>query len=309
MKKYPLWVLLMGILSLLFGCGSESNYYKKGGKWYYDGVPVNRETEPVAFEPLGDYFARDAQVGYYRGIPIYDGDKPSDGPSFEALNRFYAKDKGMVYYCDTERDSKEYWTIKRSKIRKIRDADPASFRLLGDGYTARDRLHLFREDQVMPVRDITSYELLENNFARDKVVGYYHWKEIPGSDGASFAALDSHYAKDKSRIYFVDELGTAGAIKGARNEVFKVLDDDGYATDGARAYYRGAVITAQDAGTLQALPGMGYAKTAHQVFRHGKLIPDADAASFALVEKFNGKFDATDKSGAFSAGERVKVAP
>jgi hypothetical protein len=32
MKKYSLWALLVGILSLLFGCGSESNYYKKGGK-------------------------------------------------------------------------------------------------------------------------------------------------------------------------------------------------------------------------------------------------------------------------------------
>jgi hypothetical protein len=54
---------------------------------------------------------------------------------------------------------------------------------------------------------------------------------------------------------------------------------------------------------------MGYAKTAHQVFYQGKLMPDADAATFALPEKFNGIFDATDKSGRFSAGERVKAGP
>jgi hypothetical protein len=167
---------------------------------HYEGSPINRETEPVNFQPLGKYFARDDQVGYYRGIPVYDGDKPSDGPSFEALNTFYAKDKGMVYYCDTERDSKEYWTIKRSKITKVRDADPASFRLLADGYTARDKLHLFRQDKVVPVRDIDSYELLEHSFARDKVSGYYRWTEIPGSDGPSFEALDGRYARDKSKF-------------------------------------------------------------------------------------------------------------
>lgn len=308
MKKFPPLVLLMGILSLLFGCGSESNYYKKGGKWYYDGVLVNRETEPVNFQPLGSYFARDEHLGYYRGMAIYDGNTPSDGPSFAALNSFYAKDKGMVYYCDTERDSKEYWSIKRNRIRKIRDADPASFRLLSDGYTARDRLHLFREDQVVPVRDIDSYEVLEAGFARDKVRGYYSWKEIQGSDGASFVVLDSRYARDKSRIYYVAELGKAAVLSGVRYESFKVLED-GYATDGAKAYYRGTVITTREAGTLQALSAMEYAKTTQEVFHYGKLMPDADAATFALVEKFNGKFDATDKSGPFSAGERVKVSP
>lgn len=308
MKNFPLWALMMGLVSLLFGCGNESNYYKKGGKWHYDRLPINREAEPVNFQPLGDYFARDERAGYYRGMPIYDGDKPSDGPSFEALNRFYARDKGMVYYCDTERDSKEYWTIKRSKIRMIRNADPASFRLLGDGYTARDRLHLFREDQVVPVRDIDSYELLEHGFARDKVSGYYLWAEVADSDGASFVPLDSHYARDKSRIYYASGFKIGGAIKGVRHESFKVLDD-GYAMDGARVYYRGTVIATKSAETLETLPAMGYAKTAQQVFHHGELMPDADAASFALVEKFNGSFDATDKSGRFSAGERVKATP
>jgi hypothetical protein len=308
MKNFPPWVLMMGIFSLLFGCGSESNYHKKGGKWHYEGTPINREAEPVNFQPLGNYFAKDDQVGYYRGAPIHDGEKPSDGPSFEALNRFYAKDRGMVYYCDTERDSKEYWTIKRSKVRMIRNAEPASFRLLGDGYTARDRLHLFREDQVVPVRDIDSYELLEHGFARDKVIGYYLWAEVAGSDGASFVSLDSHYAGDKARIYYVSGFKIGGAIKGVRHESFKALEG-GYATDGARAYYRGAVITTKDADTLEAMRVMGYARTAQQVFHDGKLMPDADAASFALAEKFNGEFDATDKSGRFSAGERVKAGP
>jgi hypothetical protein len=295
----------MAILSLLFGCSSESNYQKKGGKWHYEGTPINRETEPVDFKPLGGYFAKDDRVGYYRGVPIYDGNDASDGPSFEAVNKHYAKDISRVYYCDTERDGREYWSIKRNKIKRLGNADPASFRLLGDGSIARDKRHLFHKDQVVPVRDIDSYQILEYGFAKDKVRGYYSLAEVAGSDGSSFEALGSHYAKDRSKIYYVDGVHIGGAIKGVRLESFTAVGD-GYATDGRKAYYRGAVIATEDASTLQTLSGMGYAKTLRQVFHNGKLIRDADAPSFSLVEKFDDKFDATDKSGQFRYGERVK---
>ena len=127
--------------------------------------------------------------------------------------------------------------------------------------------------------------------------------EIAGSDGATFVALNLHYAKDKSRVYHA-RLTETGVIKNARVESFKVLGD-GYATDGLQAYHGGAVISSDDAASLEYL-SMGYAKTARQVFYQGKPIPDADAPSFTRVEKFNDAYDATDKSGAFSAGVRVQ---
>ena len=298
----------MGILSFLFGCSGESNYHKKAGKWHYDGAPVDSVDEPVNLKVIDKYFAKDDKSGFYRGSRIYHDNDASDAATFEALNTWYAKDKFRVYYCDTARDSKEYWSIKRNVILTITEADAATFRLFSDGYTARDKKHLFQENKIVPVRDLESYEILEHAFTKDKLRAYYRTTEIPGSDGLSFAVLDAHYAKDKSKIYFVSGFYIGGSIKGVRYESFKALGD-GYATDGSNAYYAGAVLTKRDGGALQYLQAMGYAKTRQQVFHHGEVMPDADAASFATTEKFNAAFDATDKLGHFSAGKRVAVAP
>jgi hypothetical protein len=295
-----------GMVFLLFSWGSKSGYYRETGKWHYDGVPISREKEPLNFQPLAGPFARDEQLGYYRGMAIYDGDEPSDGPSFSVLNTYFAKDKKMVYYCDTERDSKEYWSIRRNKVKSLKAADPETFRLMSDGYTARDKQHLFRRDQIMPVRDLESFVMLEHEFQRDRVRGYYRLAEIAGSDGPSFEALDGHYARDKGRIYFVDGFDVGGVVKTSHRDAFRVLAD-GYATDGQKAYYRGAVIATRDAESLQELSGLGYAKTRSQVFHNGRWMRDADAETFARIPKFDPRYDATDKSGAFSSGKRVQL--
>ncbi|MFZ6659004.1 DKNYY domain-containing protein [Undibacterium sp. TJN19] len=297
----------MGLFSFLFGCGNESAYYKKNGKWHYDGVAMGHQADIVQLTPIDDYFAKDAGIAYYRGTPIYDGDRASDSASFEALSKYYAKDKASVFFCDTARDSKEYWSIKRIVIRTIKEADPASFRMMSDGYLARDKSHLFRQDKIVAVQDIDSFILLDNFFARDKLRGYYRETEIAGSDGPSFTVLDAHYAKDQSHIYYVDGFRIGGTLKGVKYEAFKVMEE-GYANDGAKAYYHGTVISKEDAASLQYL-AMGYAKTSAQVFYYGKLLKGADAASFAMVQQFNGNVDATDKAGLFSTGQRVKTAP
>lgn len=196
---------------------------KRVGRWHYEGVPIYREDDSSNFLPLDDYFAKDDRVAYYRGIPIYRGEDPSDSASFEVLNTWYAKDKFRVYYCDTYRDSKEYWSIKRIRIQVVKDADPASFRLLSDGYAARDKLHLFDDGKIVPVRDIDSYELLEDGFAKDSKRGYYNRAEIEGSNGESFKVLDAHYAKDKAKIYFVEGFYIGGDLKHVVLESFKVL--------------------------------------------------------------------------------------
>jgi hypothetical protein len=179
--------------------------------------------------------------------------------------------------------------------------------MMSDGYLARDKAHLFRQDKIVPVQDIDSFTLLDNFFARDKLRGYYRETEIAGSDGPSFSVLDAYYAKDKSHIYYVDGLSIGGPVKDAKYDTFKVMEE-GYATDDAKAYYRGVAISKENVASLQYL-AMGYAKTSAQVFYYGNLLKGADAASFAMVQRFNGNFDATDKNGQFSAGQRVQASP
>ena len=297
----------MGIISFLFGCGNESAYYKKNGKWHYDGTVMDSQNELVNFTPIDDYFAKDARYAYYRGMPIFNGNDASDSASFQVLSKYYAKDKSMVFFCDTERDSKEYWSIKRTVVKKIRAADPASFRMMSDGYLARDKSHLFRQDKIVPVQDIDSFVLLEHFFAKDKLRGYYRETEIAGSDGLTFTALDAHYAKDRTKIYYVDGFNIGGSLRNVSYETFKVIEE-GYALDSNKAYYHGDVISKDDVISLQYL-AMGYAKTSRQVFYYGKLLKGADAPSFSMVERFNGNFDAADKTGQYSAGERIKASP
>jgi hypothetical protein len=304
MKRPRSWALLMGILSLLLGC-SESSYYKKGGKWHYDGVPVDRHEEPVDFKVLDRYFAKDRRTAFYQGQRIGFGPQPSDPATFEVLNSWYAKDKFRVYYCDTERDSREYWSVKHIRIKVVEAADPATFRMMSDGYTPRDRSHVFEQVSVIPIRDIDSYELLAHAFSKDKVSAYLAGRELLGSDGATFSVLDPHYARDKATVY---SAARRGGVRGVRLASFKALGR-GYASDGNRAYFQGAVITQRDAHTLITLENTGYAKTIAQVFYEGTLLPDADAATFVAPEKVEAQFDASDRLGRWRVGERVGQVP
>jgi hypothetical protein len=85
------------------------------------------------------------------------------------LNTWYAKDKFKVYYCDTERDSRDLWSIKRINFKVVSAADPATLKMMSDGYTPRDKSHVFNKLDNIPIRDVASYELLEHSFSKDKI--------------------------------------------------------------------------------------------------------------------------------------------
>jgi hypothetical protein len=301
------WALLACVIQGLLGCG-DSNYKRENGQWFYDGVAVDSDIEPVNFVVIDNYFAKDASSGFYRGRRIYNGDIPSDAASFEVLNTWYAKDKLQVYHCDTERDSKEYWSIKRTIIKLVKAADPPSFRMMSDGYTPRDKSHVFSGVEVLPIRDVDSYELLDHGFSKDKLTAYYRSNPMPGTDAASFVALDANHARDKNKVYVVDGFYSGGTIKGVELVSFKTLGE-GYAQDGKRAYYKGAVITRNDAGLLQVLGQTGYAKTPAQVFYQGQLLAGADAESFVLESSYKPDRDAHDRRGPFHLGARVTASP
>jgi hypothetical protein len=268
MKRSPIQVILMGILSLLFGC-SESNYYKKSGQWHYDDTVVGSVAELQNFKVIDTYFAKDDRSAFYRGYRISHGELASDPATFEVLNTWYAKDKFWVYFCDTDRDSRDLWSIKHINIKVLEAADPATFQMMSDGYTPRDKSHVFYKLDIVPIRDVASYELLEHSFSKDKISAYFGTNEIVGSDPASFVALDMHYAKDKAKIYYVDGFYIGGIIKSVRAESFRVLGD-GYASDGYTGYFKGKTILNRNADSLSSLHRMSYAKTQSQVFYEGR---------------------------------------
>ena len=186
----------MGILSFLLGCRARNPYYKQKGTWYYDDRVIN-VTAADKFTPLNNRFARTIHAGYYRGSVI----DSSDGPSFEALNEHYAKDKASVFYCDTYRKGQEYYTIKHNSIIKITNAEPGTFACLEQGY-AKDSKNVYYEGYAFPVKDVAGFQVLDYGFAKDHYTGYFEQKSVAGSDGESFTVVDSHYAKDKKSVFY-----------------------------------------------------------------------------------------------------------
>ena len=193
----PARALLITLLSFLLGGCGDTGYEKRGGQWHYDNQPLRRVLQPDQFKPLKGPFARDTQVGYYRGSPIDE----SDGPTFEPLDDHYARDKSKAYFCDTYRKGQEYYTTKHTRIIVMDSASPGSLRLIKEGY-ARDDTKLFYEGAHITVKDLDSFEILDHEFQRDRVTGYYMRRPIPGSDGGTFAVIGTGYSKDKTGVYF-----------------------------------------------------------------------------------------------------------
>lgn len=256
----------------LAGCDGTSGYRKNGGSWRYDDI-VMRDVDATSFRAIDARFARDAKRGYYRGAAVFD----SDGATFEALSGHEARDRIAVYWCDTFRKGQEYWSIQHLRIEVIRDADPATYRVLGQDH-ARDARRVYFEGVPFEVRDFATFEPLEGGFGRDAKRGYFDRIEIPGSDGASFAVLDGRYARDRTRVYYgLREPGAGPRVRALRDA---------------------------DVPALRAL-GRDYAGDARHVWYRGELVRDADAATFRIDDSYVGEVDANDRGGRWQRGVRL----
>ena len=277
LPRLPTGIFIMGLLSFLFGCAEkEAPFQEKGGLWHY------------------------------RELRIED----ADAKTFQVINENYARDKGRVYYGDTYRKGQEYYMIKHSRLRVLDGADPATFRYLNYDY-ARDKAAVFYEGVAFPVKDVQTFELIDRAFARDRVTGYYQQRPIPGSDGTSFTRVDDRYSKDARHVFHsateprgTDPIRRSTLVKGALPGSFKILDIHGHAADAAQAYYRGELVT-KDVASFKVLD-LGYAKTATRVYYDGKPIPQADAASFAMLEPETDPADAKDRSSTYKRGKKVQ---
>jgi hypothetical protein len=271
--------LFFGFLLMLFGCGSRPGpYQKKDGVWYFGDLCV-AEKGPPGFVPLSGPFANSSMAGYYRGRAIPD----SDGPSFAALSEHYAKDKRHVFYCDTFRNSQEYYAILHDRTVIMEGADTVTFQNLMGGY-ARDAARVYFEGVAFPVKDVASFTVLEYSFAKDRFTGYYLQEPIIGSDGPTFTGIDNHYARDKDHVFY-SRLDTGGAGIAAVKTV---------ALDGAQP----ASFVTLDSG---------YAKSGDIVFYQGHLVHGASAASFTVQTGPPAGADARDDKAIYAAGRKLKA--
>jgi hypothetical protein len=296
----------MGLLSWLFGCGSDSPYTQKGGDWYFKKDKLALERGET-LTPLSKKFAKSNRTAYFESSMLGD----VDVATFEPLSDHYAKDKNSVWYCDTYRDSKEYWTIKRYRTPRIAEADAPSFRML-DAYYARDTSFVYHDGRSFRVRDVNSYERLGDAHARDKVSGYFMRAEIKGSDGLTFSEIDGSYSKDATHVYYSSYDSNHGqhppvertmVLAGADPATFAALGRY-YARDAQQAYYQDKIIT-KSVATFRLLEE-GYAIADDKVWYGGEVLKDADAATFEVFPLSGDSITAQDKHGKFNYAKRIK---
>lgn len=302
-------VVLMGLLSFLFGfgCGNDHPYTQKDGTWYFKKDAMTLEPGET-LTPINKKFAKSNRTAYFESSMIASD---VDVATFEPLSDHYAKDRKSVWYCDTYRDGKEYWTIKRYRTLRIIEADAVSFRMLNDDY-ARDTNLVYHDGGGFKVRDINTYERLGDQHARDKISGYYMRTEIVGSDGPTFSEVNYNYAKDAKHVYWSDLDTGHGSHRGIERTVILpgadpatfALLENGYAHDARQVYYDSLVLS-KNPTTFRVLE-RDYAVSDAAVFYRGGIVKGADPATFVVLPVTSDGPTAQDKLGKFNYEKRVE---
>ncbi len=294
-------LMLVALLSMLFGCDTGGPYARKQGVWRFGketlDVPAGEQVTS-----LNARFAKSATRVWYRSTPI----PGADAASFEAIDEHYARDTAHAWYGETYRDGRDYYTTQRVRLRQLDQAIPGSLKVLAGGY-AVDGAHAFYEGLAFPVADAGSFEPLDDGFAHDREHGYFRRVAIAGSEGAGFSVIGQHFARDGHSVFWADPDGPAPVatrLAGAEPTSFQALSY-GYAKDARRAYYQSKALT-DDLASFQALD-YGYAKSDKAVYFAGESIPGADAASFTILSPVTETASAQDKRGLFNDGLRVSA--
>ena len=171
---------------------------------------------------------------------------------------------------------------------------------------------MYYEGAAFAVKDLESFQLIADNFAKDKFSGYYIRRPIPESDGPTFSAITSNYSKDATHVFysglnFATEPRASDVISvilpGAQPGTFTPLES-GYARDGSRAYYNERLLES-GASSFRVL-AYDYAVSPSHVYYRGDVVRGADAATFETVPIVDGGPTAKDKSGSFNYAKRLK---
>ncbi|MEO6039954.1 MAG: DKNYY domain-containing protein [Saprospiraceae bacterium] len=272
-KFFQLVLMLTGVISVS-RCGG-SGYHADGDKVFFNGEEVSKD-----LKVLSDEFAKDDSAAYFKRYEI----PGADVATFTAVDKHYGKDKNTVYYCDEYREGVNYYLTKRSNIIAVKNAQPAAFVSLGDGYSgyAKDNRQAYFQGLGFAVEDVASLEILEGYFLKDKQRVYYGQLPVKGSDPASFRILNDHYAQDTAQVYYYTYPKEGGlGLLPADSRSFSLLEYP-YSKDASTIFYVNAKMKGVDAATFAVL-GNNYSKDRQAVFFENKPIAGADPASFVVL--------------------------
>lgn len=157
-------------------------YYGKDKKHIY------KRDKPL----VGDFFYPLPDVGTFSSIAEYTG---------ESSTRYYKDNKYVYYHVPVEiRTEKHYYT--ESKLKRFKNADPASFTILSYNLT-KDKDYVYWKDITLEDADPASFEIISGYYSKDRDNVWYESKRIEGADPISFVILiHGTYVKDKNNVWY-----------------------------------------------------------------------------------------------------------
>ena len=189
------------------------DYYVDKSNVYLDKDNLEKITgaDRNSFEILGYSIARDKNNVYNKGEKLGN----IDIASFKYFDNWIAKDKNRVFYMDERKD--------------IKNADAKTFERMGESYYFRDKNNVFalKNDysdsnynlvlEMSKNIDRSSFDILNNEFGKDKNGVYYFGEKIDG--------ISSNNAK------VVEELGDYDYIFQSGNDHYLVTVNEGNSYD------------------------------------------------------------------------------
>ena len=192
---------------------SYFDYYVDKRNVYIDKDNLEKITgaDRNSFEILGYSIARDKNNVYNKGEKLGN----IDIASFKYFDNWIAKDKNRVFYMDERKD--------------IKNADAKTFERMGESYYFKDKNNVFalKNDysdsnynlvlEMSKNIDRSSFDILNNEFGKDKNGVYYFGEKIDG--------ISSNNAK------VVEELGDYDYIFQSGNDHYLVTVNEGNSYD------------------------------------------------------------------------------
>lgn len=218
----------------------------------------------------------------------------------ENISQFgFYKTKNAVFYLEIN------YHLKHSVPTLLFDADYPSFKNLNEFY-GKDNKNVFFKSIPILEADVKTFELINNQLAKDKNNYYYNGNKIE-CDYQSFETIEDYkiFYKDKNTLFSVREVreGKVGmryeiittlvAIKKSSPKTFKIISSV-WAKDDNLVYVYGEPFKKADVNTFEYLhikSHHDWAKDKNHLYNSSvkKIVKGINGSTFQILNKFWGK--------------------
>lgn len=226
-----------------------------------------RRADPATLEVFqihggSGFIARDKNHVYHAWTTL----KNIDRASFEHIAAYLLRDKNHVY------------AEHETSLRPIAEADPATFRYLGNDWAA-DQCHAYyAARRVKHCTRPDTLRLIGACYAADADHVYWDGKLLRQADPATWQPIDNAagYSRDQHRIYYCER-----PLPRSTDTASWQYLAHGYSRDRNRVYYWEKILPQADPATWQFVAAApAFSRDARHVYCYWDPLPEADPASW-----------------------------